>query len=196
MILTSNQVRKETLLMRMIESGLLDPSFDLDRVPDFPSDIDPKMYVGEVPITEGGITKLPPYIWIPIEFDQIQSSRDPRVLCRWRANPSVPCHWVCGAGLIDRPLDASRFLPNSVMGFGDAMCIAVQYPVVGRCRVEQPKRLRMQAYELHGRRYVVDMEPFEQNQYHHTVGLLWDSKRHFAGNPEDLRYLHPSLVVA
>ncbi len=196
MIRTSTQVLKEMLLQRMFDSGLLDPSFDTDGIPDFPAHLDPKIFVGEAPVTEGGVTKIPPYIWIPLEFDQVDSAESGNVLSRWKANPRVPCHWVCGGAYVDCPLDENRFLPSSVMGFGDAMCIAVQHPDVGRCRVEQPRRLRMQAYKLHDRRYVIDMQPYEQNQYHHTVGLLWDSKRFYDGNPVDLRYMHPSLATA
>jgi len=194
-MLRTHASRKEILLECMFRSGLIDPSFDVGSVPDFPEHLDGKIYVGDELKKEGKITRLPPYLWLPLEFDQIQSSSNPSVVSRWKANPAVLPHWVCGAGFIDGPL-TGEFLPDSPMGFGDALCVVVQHPEVGRCRVEQPKRLRLQAYELHRNRFVVDMQPFQDNQYHHNLGMLWDSLRTFTGDRANVRYLHPSMVVA
>jgi len=189
-----HEERRDECIRMMVATGLIAPWFEPDMVPDFPSEVPEGVYLGAEPVfdEELRVLRLPPYVWFPCIANQVQSADNDSVLARWRAERGVPAHWVLGAALCDDALPNDVFLPTSVMGFGDALCIVAQIPSVERCCVEQPMRLRMQAYAhpLSGA-FVLGMHPHDAQSQRHMVGLLWQNVRPVIDNR--LLYRHANV---
>lgn len=182
---------------RLQEAGLLGKIHPED-IPDFCYECEegkpPKFHVGAEPVMEGKVIMLPPILVVPGRFAQIRSEQLPEIIFTFAPKDPFEMHWLYGITVSDAPSEnaaSSIHLPSIMMGYGDAACAVAQFPSLERCRVEQPLRIRMQAYMHKGLgRIVLDAQQYKENQYHHMLRIHWNGGRTLKGEHQAVRYHH------